>query len=114
MRTLYAKFPGTCATCGTQFSKGALIDWQGRGNTSHHTCPGTAISEQLAPCWDCQSPNGRLRNYGASTPCLCDSCESKRRDRDKNRFNARDHSSHEDRCCGDTAYEDACARACGL
>lgn len=25
-----------------------------------------------------------------------------------------DHSSFEDRCCGDAAYEDACARACGF
>jgi hypothetical protein len=29
-------------------------------------------------------------------------------------FNASDHSSAEDRCCGDRAYEDACARACGF
>lgn len=29
-------------------------------------------------------------------------------------FNASDHSSHEDRECGDRAYEDACARACGM
>jgi hypothetical protein len=29
-------------------------------------------------------------------------------------FDRRDHSSAEDRCCGDAAYEDACARACGL
>lgn len=28
--------------------------------------------------------------------------------------NARDHSSHEDRACGDTAYEDQCREACGL
>jgi hypothetical protein len=26
----------------------------------------------------------------------------------------RDNSSAEDACCGDAAYEDACARACGL
>lgn len=25
----------------------------------------------------------------------------------------RDNSSHEDRCCGDRAYEDSCAAACG-
>ena len=25
-----------------------------------------------------------------------------------------DHSSAEDACCGDRAYEDACARACGM
>ena len=34
---------------------------------------------------------------------LCTACH------DKN-----DHSSAEDRCCGDAAYEDACAQACGV
>ena len=29
-------------------------------------------------------------------------------------FNISDHSGPEDRQCGDRAYEDACARACGL
>jgi hypothetical protein len=27
-------------------------------------------------------------------------------------YNASDHSGQEDRCCGDRAYEDCCARAC--
>ena len=27
--------------------------------------------------------------------------------------NRQDNSSHEDRACGDMAYEDACAAACG-
>lgn len=29
-------------------------------------------------------------------------------------FNASDNSGPEDRCCGNRAYEDACARACGM
>ncbi len=29
-------------------------------------------------------------------------------------FDKADHSGPEDRCCGDRAYEDACAQACGL
>ncbi len=29
-------------------------------------------------------------------------------------FNKSDHSSLEDRACGDRAYEDACAQACGF
>lgn len=28
-------------------------------------------------------------------------------------FDARDHSSYEDRCCGDSAYEDRCAQMTG-
>ena len=34
---------------------------------------------------------------------LCTACHDKA-----------DHSSAEDRCCGDAAYEDACAQACGV
>ena len=29
-------------------------------------------------------------------------------------YNASDNSGEEDRCCGDRAYEDACAAACGM
>lgn len=29
-------------------------------------------------------------------------------------FNKSDNSGPEDRCCGDRAYEDQCARACGF
>ena len=29
-------------------------------------------------------------------------------------FNKADNSGPEDRCCGNAAFEDACARACGL
>jgi hypothetical protein len=29
-------------------------------------------------------------------------------------FNRSDNSGEEDRCCGDRAYEDACAMACGF
>ena len=29
-------------------------------------------------------------------------------------YNASDKSGDEDRCCGDRAYEDACAAACGM
>lgn len=29
-------------------------------------------------------------------------------------FNASDNSGDEDRCCGNRAYEDRCARACGF
>ena len=44
-------------------------------------------------------PN-RRRSYGA---LWCAKC-----------FDEADHASAEDRCCGDAAYEDACAQACGV
>lgn len=32
----------------------------------------------------------------------------------KDCYNKSDNSGDEDRCCGNRAYEDACARACGM
>ena len=47
---------------------------------------------------------GILKRIGHKWTVTCQQCE----------FDANDHSSYEDRCCGDMAYEDQCARACGL
>lgn len=57
-------------------------------------------------CWDCGNPDGYFRNYGAATPVRCDACESKRRAE----YAAEQHRAD----TFDMAYEDACARACGL
>ena len=68
------------------------------------------IQQQLdgprkSPCWDCQSPDGTFRNYGAATPVLCDACDAKRREREISKFRPDPV---------DLAYEDDCARRCGL
>ena len=49
-------------------------------------------------CWKCQSPNGHFRACGAATPVYCDDCWKT--------LNTPDAT--------DLAYEEACARACGL
>ena len=47
---------------------------------------------------------GTLEKVNRKWVVYCDQCN----------FDRMDHSSEEDRCCGDMAYEDACARQCGL
>lgn len=49
-----------------------------------------------------EAAQGILERIGRSWRVWCQDC-----------FNASDHSGAEDRCCGDRAYEDACARATG-
>jgi hypothetical protein len=115
MRQLYAKYPGTCSTCGEQFPAGTFINFYGRGRAAHFCCPRNLPENQIAECWECKDPNGKLRNYGAATPVYCDACEARIRPAT---FHARlfndKCSSYEDQPCGNTAYEDACRDACGL
>lgn len=117
MRTMASKYPGTCSRCGKGFERGALIVWQGRGMpVTHATCP-RDHDAVVAPCWECKAPEGKFRSYGAATPVYCDACEARIRVNTldyKLRHPAKDNSSHEDRECGDMAYEDRCAAACGL
>lgn len=129
MKNLYSKYPGTCATCGESFERGTFIKWNGRGRgASHYCCPRNEPSAQVAPCWDCQDPNGRFRSYGAATPVLCDACEAKRRAADherRNRYSAEDYRrladyeqpETEDRSrCNppSSANEPATANRCGV
>lgn len=73
----------------------------------------TAIDKQLhkesgAPdgkCWKCGEP-GHFRSYGAATPVYCDACEAENRQAREVRDFRPDPI--------DMAYEDDCARRCGL
>ncbi len=47
---------------------------------------------------------GNIEKTGNKWVLWCASCY----------FDHLDHSSQEDRCCGDMAYEDECARQCGF
>jgi hypothetical protein len=49
-------------------------------------------------CWKCNNPRGFFRPHGPFTPVYCDACHAA--------LNTPDPS--------DLAYEDQCARACGL
>ncbi len=49
-----------------------------------------------------ESYEGYLLKEARGYVVVCQSC-----------FDKNDHSSYEDRCCGDSAYEDRCAEMCG-
>jgi hypothetical protein len=114
MRTMYSKFPGSCRDCGKAIAKGTLIKYFGRGQgVAHFEC--NPISEHKAPCWKCGDPDGKFRNLGAATPVWCDACFAVEEPKTfAGKMRRKDNSSAEDACCGDLAYEDACARACGF
>lgn len=92
-----------------------MIVWEGRGRPVRHaTCP-RDHDAVVGPCWECKAPEGKFRNYGAATPVYCDACEARIRvNTFDSRLRASMNCSHEDRECGDLAYEDRCAAACGL
>jgi hypothetical protein len=65
-------------------------------------------------CKDCGKAVARGAGFASRGPgrwdkwtVRCASCQTKAEAN-------KDHSGIEDRCCGDAAYEDACARACGF
>ena len=80
-----AKFASNCSVCGKAIRKGESIEWN-RGSRA----------VQHAAC----SPGGVA--YAASSQVAWNA---------RNDFDKRDHSSQEDRCCGDSAYEDRCFEA---
>jgi hypothetical protein len=57
------------------------------------------------PCWKCNAPAGFFRQYGAATPVYCAACHEEA----QRAYRAQWHPDPTD-----LAYEDACARACGL
>jgi hypothetical protein len=68
----------------------------------------------VAPCWSCNDAAGKFRSYGPATPVYCDACEARIRPTTLDYKLRHNSSSHEDSICGDLAYEDQCAAACGL
>lgn len=62
------------------------------------------------PCFDCQAPEGYMRQYAARSAVLCDACSAKRYATDWGNRPAEQHLAD----MVDIAYEDSCARACGL
>lgn len=123
MKTMLSKFPGTCCDCHKPIARGVPIKYFGRGRgAAHQNCfnpegksDSEIAAEVRAPCWICQDPNGRFRQRGAGTPVWCDKCHAEQESKSTTVGNVRfTNCSIEDESCGDAAYEDACARACGL
>jgi hypothetical protein len=119
-KRMTAKHPGTCTNCHEPIRPGQTIYWQRGAGAHHENCRSAGLAESAYrsqqehlygdhPCWTCDSPHGRFRSYGASTPVYCDACDQ-------------EHRAHHDGLGGaanspdatDIAYEDDCARRCGL
>lgn len=55
MKTMTAKYPGTCTACGEPIQRGDTINFSGRGQAAHydcdcpHTAPGEDESAGLEP-----------------------------------------------------------------
>ena len=65
-------------------------------------------------CWKCQSAEGYFRNFGAATPVYCDACAKVE---DEKRYGWLDKKKPAEQGLADMvdlAYEDDCARQCGL
>jgi hypothetical protein len=65
-----------------------------------------ALGKKIGPrrpdgaCWECQSPDGYFRPYGAASPVFCDRCHDAHRQTDPMAL--------------DRLYEDSCRAACGM
>ena len=111
MKTMQSKYPGTCRKCNASVQRGDVIGYHGRGaGITCRKCSGIPADRDpdaiVGPCWECKSPDGKFRCYGAATPVYCDACESRIRPTTTD-WKLR----HGDR--SDMAYEDQCAAACG-
>ena len=113
-KRMRARRAGTCPQCNQPIEPGDDIYWSRQGGAWHVNCETAQLRHTV--CTVCGG-NGCTWN---GTPCRsCDGTGSRdvqeeARRPDKERHPAPDHCGVEDACCGDTAYEDACARACGL
>ena len=118
MKVMVAKYDGTCCECRKPIRRGQQIKFFGRGTAAHGNCLApngeTNPANVVAPCWICGDSNGLFRQRGAATPVWCDACNERENAKTKTVGNVRFNASAEDYCCSDAAYEDACARACGL
>lgn len=75
-----------------------------------------ALDRKIGPrkpdgaCWDCGSPEGYFRPYGAATPVYCDRCQELRRQ--QARAGGEITTPYVDPV--DAAYEEQCRQECGL
>ncbi len=81
MRTMIAKYPGTCCDCGKPIKAQTPIKFYGRGRAAHQNCfnadgktENEIAAEYRGKCWNCDSMDGRFRRMGAATPVWCDEC----------------------------------------
>lgn len=104
-----ADIRGMLKAAGFRWSPSSGVWWRSRVEGAADFL--AVLDKRLNPgrpdgaCWDCQAP-GKFRPFGAATPVYCDTCHAKHQ--------AARQSQYVDPMGVDMAYEDACARACGL
>jgi hypothetical protein len=116
-----AKHPGVCPQCHKAIVPGDRILWK-RGLGAWHdncqlaemrdsqctNCGGSGALWNNRPCGSCDGTGSRkVQEFGRLPPEV-------RHPKPVQPARVPDNSGIEDRACGDLAYEDACARACGL
>ena len=89
-RWIWVKFESKPSTEVRQALKNFGFRWSKRRGQWAHNCGHRSLPAHSYRPWD------RYQTYSIEE------------------FNLMDNSSHEDRACGNTAYEDACAARCGL
>lgn len=93
---------------GYRWSPGSGVWWAQRATGYANCC--AAIDAYIriqngtpdGQCWDCKSPQGFFRSYGAATPVYCDTCHAKHNKPTSPFIDV------------DRLYEDDCARQCGI
>ncbi len=101
MKTITAKYPGTCARTGKPIKRGDLINFYGRGHAELATSgAGSAARRQ----------NEAMEEWVEDPEQYQEDEANGLKNQPGTR---RDKSSAEDSCCGDLAYEDRCAELCG-
>ena len=64
MAYMTAKYNGTCSKCGGAISAGTEIDWAGRGQACHRTCPEGNSPTKAEVCFECGA-----KSSSATWPC---------------------------------------------
>jgi hypothetical protein len=102
MKTMTAKYPGTCTACGKAIARGELIQWSRGAGARHAACQASGANSER-PGFHKVRITGRCEDY----PCCGhgDYCPD--------RYEWRKDEAV-DPMGVDAAYEDNCREACGL
>jgi len=105
-KRIRAKYAGQCPACNAAIHPGDSIYWYGRGRGAQHV---NCESSRLRAC-NCTSCNGSGKRWNNAPCAVCDGTGS----RDVQELAKRRDLHRVDPMGVDRAFEDDCARRCGL